>query len=173
MKTCLTSYTSCHTELINGISEAPLLLQWLSLSLVRPRPATIPSVTPSRIPAPSCVYLSISSPRFFFFNLKKKKLCQNQLFASQVKKKSSGSLAEGFDLTTERAPQIFCYQYSEVLRFAVTFGIHKGFSWDFYSGHQIKKRKLTGRSDTVLENNLWPPVNWRERGAGVAESAPP
>lgn len=39
------------------------------------------------------------------------------------------------------------------------------FSWDFfYSGHQIKKRKLTGPSDTVLENNLWPPANWRERG---------
>lgn len=88
----------------------------------------------------------------------------NPIVCQPGSKESLGSLAEGFDLTTERAPQIFCYQYSEVLRFAVTFGIHKGFSWDFYSGHQIKKRKSTGRSDMVLENNLWPPANWRERG---------
>lgn len=88
----------------------------------------------------------------------------NPIVCQSGSKESLGSLAEGFDLTTERAPQIFCYQYSELLRFAVTFGIHKRFSWDFYSGHQIKKRKLTGRSDMVLENNLWPPANWRERG---------
>lgn len=87
LKTCLTSYTSCHIELINGISEAPLLLQWLSLRSVRPSPATILSVTPSRIPAPSCVYLSISSPRFFFFFNLKKSFAKSNCLPARFKRK--------------------------------------------------------------------------------------